>query len=586
MTPTTLLLVMALGAAAERSALPADLEATYTKVMAAVAKGTASEVQQDAELLVERAPGHARSWYAAGKVHHALLQMRPAETDLETAVELGLAGERRADALSILAEIAFHTHRLPLAVRYAEASLAGAPDDVRALAIVGEVALQAGDLERAEELSRRLLAVDPGNASAHARLGRVLATTGSPGAALLEIASARRLGETDPTLEDVESTARWAYGTKLAWQGPLVMACALAVLLLAFFYAGKALSTLELRQLEQQDAKLTGTHETAAERREGRAYHAVLWAGVALYYVSVPAMLVITAGVGAGLAYGVLQLPHFSIKLMYLALLVGFGGLMSVARNVFDGPPDVLPKHELSEPQAPRLFALLREVAQVAGSRPVDRVFLVPDAGAGVREVGGRLQVLFGRGKRVLYLGYSTLDALSVEELKAVLAHEYGHFSHGETRLTPLIIRVDASAARIVAEIGALGVLAILNPVWWFLRLYLGLYRAVTAAHSRRRELLADRASALAFGGQCFGRALAKVGEAGSAFARGLVVLCELRHFGMPATNPYRVIGLAHRAVPEALRKLLSALEQSQPATEYDSHPPIAERIARVAGLV
>src|SRR5256885_15573041 len=103
----------------------------------------------------------------------------------------------------------------------------------------------------------------------------------------------------------------------------------------------------------------------------------------------------------------------------------------------------------------------------------VDRVYLEPDAGVGVRETGGALRILLGGGTRVLHLGWAAVRACDVSALKSVLAHEYGHFSHGETRLIPVVGRIQGSLIGILQRMAQLGGIVKLNPVWWYLRLYL-----------------------------------------------------------------------------------------------------------------
>jgi Zn-dependent protease with chaperone function len=116
--------------------------------------------------------------------------------------------------------------------------------------------------------------------------------------------------------------------------------------------------------------------------------------------------------------------------------------------------------------------------------------------------------VLLGRGERVLHLGFWTLFDLDKSELKAILAHEYGHFSHGETRLTPVIARIKNTAVQMLMRTARMGGAMLLNPAYWYLRFYVKAFFAATGGHSRRKEILADRAAALAYGGDVFGRAL------------------------------------------------------------------------------
>jgi hypothetical protein len=178
------------------------------------------------------------------------------------------------------------------------------------------------------------------------------------------------------------------------------------------------------------------------------------------------------------------------------------------------------------------------------------------------------------------------MQGLTASELKAVLAHEYGHFAHGETRLTPIIGRIVPTVVGILQRMAALGYSALINPVYWYLRVYFRVFFAATGGHSQRRELLADRTAALQYGGDAFGRGLRSVVEAGRIFegnAGRLVVL--LRTSGRPCTDLYACLRAARDAVPDRLRGEALQQELEHEASQYDSHPPAKDRIARVAGV-
>ena len=63
---------------------------------------------------------------------------------------------------------------------------------------------------------------------------------------------------------------------------------------------------------------------------------------------------------------------------------------------------------------------------------PPERIYLAPDVNAAVFQRGGLLG--FG-GKRVLLVGLPLFDALTVRQLRAVIAHEFGHFYGGDSEV-------------------------------------------------------------------------------------------------------------------------------------------------------
>ncbi|WP_341830002.1 M48 family metallopeptidase [Streptomyces liangshanensis] len=100
--------------------------------------------------------------------------------------------------------------------------------------------------------------------------------------------------------------------------------------------------------------------------------------------------------------------------------------------------PDDVPV--LSRDEAPRLFALVDEVAAAVGTTGVHRVVVVPDANASVGTYGLR-------GRRVLRIGLGLWEILTPAQRVALLGHELGHYAHGDTRRS----RVVGTALRTLA---------------------------------------------------------------------------------------------------------------------------------------
>jgi len=66
-------------------------------------------------------------------------------------------------------------------------------------------------------------------------------------------------------------------------------------------------------------------------------------------------------------------------------------------------------------------------------------VYLIAEANAWVIDRGG----IMGCGsRRVMGLGLPLLQVLSVYQLRAVLAHEFGHFHGGDTKLGPWVYKI------------------------------------------------------------------------------------------------------------------------------------------------
>ena len=104
------------------------------------------------------------------------------------------------------------------------------------------------------------------------------------------------------------------------------------------------------------------------------------------------------------------------------------------------------PGPELEPAKHPKLFQMIRGVASATKQEMPAEVYLVGDMNAWVAHRGG----LMGLGARgIMGLGLPLLQTLSVSELRAVLAHEFGHYHGGDTKLGRFVYgRAPPSAVR------------------------------------------------------------------------------------------------------------------------------------------
>ncbi|MCP3097489.1 tetratricopeptide repeat protein [Myxococcus sp. K15C18031901] len=574
-------------AAPEPHPLGPELEAVYDAAIAALNAKKPDDAAPHVKRLEDEAPDNPRVDRLMGLHHSALGDKEWAEKHFRDALEHGVAGRWKADVLNRLAGFELERERLPEAEKLLTEALSVEPNHVRALENLAFVALIQGRLERARDLYHRVLELTPEGTDPHPHLmlASTLTQLEEPDAALESLERAYALGlEPEDLSKRVEKVSRKLQWRRRLWQWPLGMALFLGLGLLLSWGAGHALSSMQLGQLRADDLHLLRAEQTSRERWVDRLYAAVLWFASLLFYVSIPMMLVLTVAIAGGLVLLIAMMPVIPVKLLLIVGFVGLGGLFAILRGVFSGSEPPEEGRLLRPEEAPALFDALEEVAEVARSRKVDRVLLDAGTGIGVREAGGRLNVLFGRGERILHLGMGALRGLTVTELKSILAHEYGHFSHGETRLTPIIGRIQTQVLQVVQSIAEMGGGAF-NPVGWYLRAYFFVYLRITAGHGRRRELLADRVSALAYGGDTFGSALSKAVESSATYDRGRLVAARLRQAGRPARDLFRTLDSVERNTPPVLQSLIREELFSRPVDAYDSHPPPSERIERVKGL-
>ncbi len=134
------------------------------------------------------------------------------------------------------------------------------------------------------------------------------------------------------------------------------------------------------------------------------------------------------------------------VTLLCLVSLLAALGLSLSAFVVRLAPPPGIP---LRPEDAPMLFETSARLAKKLRMRPFTRILLTPEGGAGVVELprpwGGTISYLL--------IGLPLLEALSLEELEAVLVHELGHLRGGDSRFTRATVRLSAIWERLYGRV-------------------------------------------------------------------------------------------------------------------------------------
>ncbi|MFF3001112.1 M48 family metallopeptidase [Streptomyces sp. NPDC057950] len=266
--------------------------------------------------------------------------------------------------------------------------------------------------------------------------------------------------------------------------------------------------------------------------------------------------------------------------LLAIAILRGFFAFIQAGR--LSPLPHALP---VTPHDQPELWAQIQAAAEVTGQRPPDELYLVAEANAGVAEQGRLLGLLPGR--RRMLIGLPLLDGLTVPQLRAVLAHEFGHYANLDTRLGAITMRGREALLHTV-EVFAQGSTPLHRTIG---NLYVGYARMFLRASqsvARHQELAADQTA-----GQHAGR------DATAAALRALPILAAAHtHYleTYPAMGSVLEALPPHGEVHAGFRRMLAARTSEQLALlsshqrpsrphPYDSHPPTDERIALIEEL-
>jgi Zn-dependent protease with chaperone function/tellurite resistance protein len=280
---------------------------------------------------------------------------------------------------------------------------------------------------------------------------------------------------------------------------------------------------------------------SAAYRRHAYLAIAALLAFVAAYlgftawlvWIAYRAVMQLWAENGSAIH---LLLMAFSSALLAVFMIKGLVFIKRGAKS--DGV-------ELTATQHPQLFAFLHRMADEARAPRPHRVFVSTQVNAAVYYDLSLLNLLFP-SKKNLEIGLGLVNALTLSELKAVLAHELGHFAQRTMAIGRWVYIGQQIAEQIVHRRDALDrwlvELSSTDPriawIGWVLRLVIWSIRSLVdtafrwvmlakRALSREMERQADLVSVSLAGSDALIHALYKLGAADLAMDRAVSFLAK-----------------------------------------------------------
>ena len=284
--------------------------------------------------------------------------------------------------------------------------------------------------------------------------------------------------------------------------------------------------------------------------------------------------LAISAGL-LYIPYAEVVYAHRVTPKFFLICILGALAILWAILPRFDKFP--APGPQLTRDKHPRLFDELEKVAHATGQAMPVEVYAVPDVNAWVAQRGG----IMGFGsRRVMGLGLPLMHTLTCSQFRAVLAHEFGHFHSGDTRVGPWIFKTRDTITR---TLGSLGRSKLQLPFIWYGNMFL----RVTHAISRRQEFVADELAARTVGAKPLADGLRTVHGTGMAFNAYWRQECApVLHAGF---RPPLVEGFSHfirvDEIAQAINKHVDETLQNGKGNPYDTHPPLKDRLAAVASL-
>jgi Zn-dependent protease with chaperone function len=493
--------------------------------------------------------------------------------------------DRSAENLATLAAALVYTPKSkPSAAEIEEAkalateSVAKKPNEAYPHAVLAQIAIAANDFDGLKRESERLQVLAPREMQTQVLRVTVAASEGEWSTAFEALEKARELGLPANDYNEMKKEIESAMPFYLRWWKPSAMALGIwfggfGVMLLL----GAVLSATAMRAA-RKPPQVMARNATGLSAGLRRIYGAVLFISCMFYYASIPIVILLVLALGGGLIYAIFAMGRIPVKLVIGIVVIVGVTVTSIVKSLFARRNDEEPGMKLDLVRQPRLRALLDDVAKRIGTRSVDNVYLTPGTELAVMQRGK------GRRERCLILGIAALDGMLIRPFKAVLGHEYGHFSNRDTSGGAFALAVRNSLHATAYGLATGGAAAWYNPAWLFVNGFNRVFLRISEGASRLQEVLADRWAVFAYGADAFEQGLRHVIERSVRFdAHVGATLKEVVKQKLPLQNLYTYQPAEGAKEPDVAKQIDEALNRK--ASAYDSHPPAADRFALARAL-
>ena len=325
---------------------------------------------------------------------------------------------------------------------------------------------------------------------------------------------------------------------------------------------------------QEQYERLVASVERESQQHPA-LYKAKLGGMAALGYGYVGAVLALLV---AALALFVWMLVHRSGAVLAVKLLIVVVPLVWAVLQAMFVTMDPPTGREVAVDAAPELASLVESVRRSVGAPQAHKILLTPEFNAAVVQ-HPRLGV-FGWPRNYLILGLPLMQALTLEEFGAVLAHEFGHLSGSHGKFGAWIYRLRAGWARLAAALDQ-------SDHWGrflfvpFFNWYAPAFAAYSFVQARRQEYEADRVSAAVAGASIAAAALVRV-ELQSEFLQREYwrrIFREADSAPQPQAQPFASMRTAFTQPRNDSAHTLEAALKVKTGSD-DTHPCLSDRLA------
>lgn len=270
------------------------------------------------------------------------------------------------------------------------------------------------------------------------------------------------------------------------------------------------------------------------------------------------------------------------LKALALKLILIFGFFLWMVLKAMwvkiDPPTGV----EIDARQAPELFAMVDALRRELGAPRFHHVLVTDEFNAGVVQTP-RLGI-FGWPRNYLLIGLPLMKSLSVEQFRAVLAHEFGHLARGHGRLSNWIYRQRLRWSRLLQALEANDSKGsfLFKP---FIDRFAPYFNAYSFPLARANEYEADATSARLTSASAAAEALTGVNVVGSYLAERYWPQIHRQADDRPAPAFAPFVGMAQGVANEVDEDSARGwLEQAlaRRTDVADTHPALHDRLAAI----
>jgi len=336
---------------------------------------------------------------------------------------------------------------------------------------------------------------------------------------------------------------------------------------------------------EQQFIELVQKSEAEAARNI-KAYKTKLALFAILGYVVIFSVLIALALlVGGTIATALVSSSLFLLlikKKFIILILVAIWTFLKALWVKFEAPSG----YTLQQDQHPRLFQEIDELTKSLDALKIHQVILDNRLNAAV--VQTPRFGLFGGQRNTLFLGIQLLLALSPQEMRSVLAHEFGHLSGNHSRFSGWIYRVRVTWQRVMEafdQSNSFGAGLMRRFFDW----YAPKFSAYSFALARNNEYDADQVAAELTSPTIAAKALVNIYTKAPFIEQEYwdTYFQKADELPAPPTPPFEGLAEFLKQSPISREKLLELLKQEmQTETHYaDTHPALKDRVSSLTDL-